>query len=196
MRLPFGPRIARTKPENSNSSWIKHVPDDELDVLMGLTDLSKLGPLPSDTALLSQEIRTRAEMNMERAKTTLALPSPDNVTVPPGMSFTDWLKFRWQSADASVRHTLRTVADSLGIEVPLTRTRRVGGKDSSGSQRTDSDQQPSQGERRRKESPLEAEEPKEAGYHDPPQWHDEVADGWEPCDSLYEALHPDDRGWY
>ena len=94
--------------------WVKHVPDDEIEVLMALVDL---GSLPSDAQHLYAEIRTRAEMNMERAKTTLALPSPDNVTLPPGMSFTDWLKFKWRSADASVRHTLRTVAEALGVSV-------------------------------------------------------------------------------
>ena len=86
MRLPFGPRIARTKPEKSNSSWIKHVPDDELDVLMGLTDLSKLGPLPSDAASLSQEIRTRAETNMERGKTLPALPEPSDVSASTSLA--------------------------------------------------------------------------------------------------------------
>ncbi len=177
--------------------WVKHATDKELDVLMGLTDLSKQGPLPSDAALLSQEIRTRAEMNMERAKMTFALPSPDNVTVPPGMSFTDWLNFKWRTANASVRHTLRTVADALGVPVPLTRTRNssVGGEDSSPARRTGTERQPSQGKSEPAESPAEEEELEEPHYHDPPEWHDEHADGWTPCESLHDAFRSDTE-WY
>ncbi len=129
---------------------------------------------------------------------TFALPSPDNVTVPPGMSFADWLKFTWRSADEAVRHTLRTVAEALGVPVPLSRTRThpvAAAKDSSRAIRTESEQQPNRPRPRPAEIPAEAEEPEEAGYHDPPEWHDEHADGWTPCESLHDALHSEDRGW-
>jgi len=145
MRLPFGPRIARRKRNKQNhSSWLKYATDKELDVLMGLTDLSKLGPLPPDAASLYQEIQARAESRMEQSQTILALPSPDSVTDPADESFADWLKFKWRGADASVRQTLRTVAEALGVSVPLSRTRNssVGAKDSGSTRRTGTEQQP------------------------------------------------------
>ena len=171
------------------ADWLKFATDKELEVLIALADL---GTLPPEAQSLFAEIQTRAETSL---KTTLALPSPDNVTVPPDTSFADWLRFKWRSADASVRHTLRTVAEALGVPVPMSRTRKssVGGKDSSGSQRTEPDQHPNHGESVSTESSPEKEEP---GYLDPPQWHDDHADGWEPCESLHDAMHPEDRGWY
>ena len=174
--------------------WVKHTTDKELDVLMGLTDLSKQGPLPSDAALLYQEFLARAEANMA---TTFASASPDFVATPTEMSFADWVKFKWQSADTSFRHTLRTVAEALRISVPMSRTRisSAGGKDSSPIRRSESALQLTHDEQAPTERPAEKEEPEEPRYDDPPEWHDELADGWEPCSSLHDALHSEDRGW-
>ena len=178
--------------------WVKHATDKELDVLMGLTDLSKQGPLPSDAALLSQEIRTRAKARLHQSQTMLVLPSPDRVTNPADESFADWLKFTWRSADEAVRHTLRTVADALRVPVPMSRTRTqpVAAKDSPSTRRTDPEQHPNHDDSEPAESPTEEEELEKPHYHDPPEWHDDHADGWEPCESLHDAMHPEDRGWY
>ncbi len=113
------------------SGWLKHVPDDELDVLMALLDLDSL---PPEAQRLFAEIRTHAELKVERAKMLPALPSPSQANT--SNSFADTLRIRWASADASVRHTLRTVANALGIDVPITRTRPVAAKDSGSTRRT------------------------------------------------------------
>lgn len=172
----------------SKSGWLKHIPDNELEVLIALADLDSL---PPEAQRLYADIQTRAETSM---KATLALPSPDNATVPPDTSFADVLRIRWRSADSSIRHTLRTVANALGVSVPLTRTKKssVGGKDSSGSQRTESVQHPNRDDSEPLERAAEAEEP---DYHDPPEWHDELADGWTHCESLHEAFRSDSE-WY
>ena len=182
------PGRRRTAPR---AGWLKHVPDNELEVLIALAEL---GTLPPDAQLLYADIQTRAETSM---KATLALPSPEHVTVPPGMSFAEWLKFKWQRADASFRHTLRTVAEALGVSVPMIRARKssIGGKDLSPAWRTESEQQPNRPRPRPSEIPAEAEEKEEAGYHDPPEWHDEHADGWTPCESLHDAFRSDTE-WY
>lgn len=186
MSLMKWPGRRRTAPR---AGWFKHVPDNELEVLIALADL---GTLPADAQLLYADIQTRAETSM---KATVALPAPDNVTVPPGMSFADWLKFKWRSADASVRNSLRTVAEALRVSVPLTRTRKssVGGKDSPPTRRTRPELQPNRDDSEPLENPAEKEEPE---YDDGPAWSDDDSPDWTPCDSLYDALHPDDRGWY
>ena len=183
MKWP-GSRSRRKAPRE----WLKHVPDAELEVLMALVDL---GSLPSDTALLYQETQARAETKMN---TTLMLPAPDDVTVPADASFAEWLRFKWRSADTSVRHTLRTVAEALGVSVPLSRTRNssVGVPDSSPARRTESGQHPNHGESEPAEVPAEAD-PED--HCDGPQWSDDDALVWEPCESLHDAFRSD-VDWY
>lgn len=188
MSLMKWPGRRRTAPR---AGWLKHVPDNELEVLIALADL---GTLPPDAQLLYADIQTRAETSM---KTTLVLPAPDNVTIPPDTSFAGILRIRWQNADASVRRVLRTVANALGIDVPLTRTQPVPAKDSPPTRRTKFELQPNHGVPARLASPSERQQP---GYHDPPEYDDELADGWVSSESLTDALHdaldPADRGWY
>ena len=158
-----------------------------------LDKLRQTGPLPHPLEERHQHLRRQqffsAGLKCER------YPPSTSSRLNPDMAVADWVRARWSSADEAVRHSLRLLADALGIPLPLRRTRPIGGKDSSPTRRTEFEEQPSQAEARRKESTAEAEESEEPGYHDPPEWHDDHADGWEPCENLHDAFRSD-TGWY
>ena len=154
-----------------------------------LDELRKTGPLPWELEERYQKLR-RGQFFKAGLMCDRYLPSSPS-RLNPEMSVADWLKARWTSADATVRHSLRLLADTLGIPLPLTRTQpTIPAKDSSPAQRSESGQQPNP------PRPRPTDRPAEPGYHDPPEWDDDHADGWEPCTSLHDALHPEDRGWY
>ncbi len=118
------------------------------------------------------------------------------------MTIADWLKDKWTTADEAVRKALLLLADKLGIDIPLTRNSKVGVPIGPPIRRTKFDQHTSQGE---SADPVEADL---AGMgmdpqfrRGPPEWHDELSDGWTSSESVHDALHyalhPDrDRGWY
>jgi len=110
---------------------------DEFDAL---DELRKTGPLPSALEERHQKLRRQQlfKAGLMRDRRFPASPSRLN----PEMSAGEWLRAKWASADATVRHSLRLLADSLGVPLPLRRTRHVAGQDSSGSQRSETDQQP------------------------------------------------------
>ena len=111
------------------------------------------------------------------------------------MTIADWLRERWTSADEAVRNALRLLADALNIPLPLRRTRPVPAIPAQGSS-------PTRRTRPARQPYVEQDtlpsltEPKERGYHDPPEWDDDDADGWQSSTSLHDALHPEERGWY
>ena len=109
------------------------------------------------------------------------------------MTIADWLRARWSSADKTVRHSLRLLADALGIDVPLTRTRRIPPQDSRPTRRTKFALQPYV-----EQNTLDTLAKKYGlDYHDLPAWDDELAEGWEPVESLRDAFGSDDDSeWY
>ena len=163
---------------------------DEFDVL---DKLRKTGPLPRQLEAQHQLLR-RQQLFAAGLKAGEYPPPAISSLEDPDMSVSDWLRERWTSADEAVRHSLRLLADALGIPLPLTRrTQPISPKDSLPLRRTTYAPQPYVGQTL---AAAEAAEPEEAGYHDPPEWHDDDADGWQPCNSLHDALHPNDHGWY
>ena len=165
---------------------------DEFDIL---DKLRLTGPLPSPLEERHQKLR-REQLFRAGLKADHYPPPSSQALVPADMAVAEWLRAKWASADKTVRHSLRLLADALGIPLPLRRTRPIGDKGSSPARRTDSTQHTSHGE-----PALSDTLAKKYGldYHDPPEWDDELADGWEPSESLTDALHdaldPEDRGW-
>ena len=156
-----------------------------------LDKLRQTGPLPHPLEERHQHLRRQqffsAGLKCER------YPPSTSSRLNPDMAVADWVRARWSSADEAVRHSLRLLADALGIPLPLRRTRQIPAGDSSPARRSELTRQPNQhGE----PAPLEDLAGMGMDYHDPPEWDDERADGWEPVESLRDALHPEDRGWY
>lgn len=191
---------------------IRHASEEEVDMILGhaivsddhtaekhaqfleLMDLRALGPLHREAEAVYRRARFRASLHVARLAWRAPLVADNAIEVDHRVPVGEWFKARWIAADEAVRQSLRRLADSLSIDVPLTRTRRAGPKDSSSSARSVPDLQPSLGESGPEILPAEAESEER---DDGPQWHDADADGWIPCESLYDALHPDEeRGWY
>lgn len=162
-----------------------------------LAELRAQGPLHDEAEAVYRRLRFRALLHVARTahrSPMFAEMSPElDHTVPIG----EWLKARWESADKTIRSALQAVATGVGVSLPMTRRRKPHGgpKDSPSNRRTEPDQHPNPAEPIQHESPAETE-PKKHENHDRPQWHDDDADGWKPCTSLHDALHPDERGWY
>ena len=161
---------------------------EEFDVL---DELRKHGPLPHQLEQRHQQLRRQQFFKAGLQCDHYPPSSPADILAD--MTIAEWLKERWSSADKTVRHSLRLLADALGIPLPLRRTHRVRAKDSSPARRTRPALHTSHGE----PAPLDSLAKKYGlDYHDPPQWDDDDADGWEPVESLRDAFRSDDRGWY
>ncbi|KKK64270.1 hypothetical protein LCGC14_2985900 [marine sediment metagenome] len=162
---------------------------EEFDVL---EELRKTGPLPPELEQRYEKLRRQQLFAAGLDASQYPPPSSsrlENVDV----SIVDWLQKRWISGSASVRHSLLLLADKLSIPLPMTRTRPIPPKDSSPARRTKPARQPYVEQDTSDSLPgLDPE-----FRRDPPEWHEDHADGWEPCESLYDALHPPkDRHWY
>ena len=173
-------------------------PPDYCETLRGLIRLRNEGPFPFEAQDLYDHLHVRAEADVKAARkaATKAIPSP--VDVPADMSVAGWLRAKWNSADEVVRNALQAVANVVGVSVPMSRTRKSseGGRDSPSTRRAEVGLQPNRDDFEPLEIPAEAEEAEEPHYHGPPEWHDDDADGWQPCSSLHDALHldPEDHG--
>ncbi len=169
---------------------------DEFDEFDVLDELRKHGPLPRELEQHHQKMR-RQQLFKAGLKADHYPPPSSSSLVDAEMSVGDWLRAKWASADETVRHSLRLLADKLGIPLPLRRTRGNPAQDSSPTRRTDADQHTTNDESAPLESPAEKEG---RDYYDPPASDDDDADGWTPVESLTEALHdaldPEDRGWF
>ena len=156
-----------------------------------LDKLRLTGPLPDPLEARHQKLR-REQFFRAGLQADNYPPSTSSRLENTDMTVTDWLQERWSSADEAVRHSLRQLADALGIPLPLRRTQPIRAKDSSPARRSELPLQPNQhGE------PALSEIPLQFRFDDPPASDD---DGWEPSesltDALHDALHPEDRGWY
>ena len=159
-----------------------------------LDKLRVSGPLPLELEERYQRLR-RQQFFRAGLKCDRYLPSLPSRLENADMTIADWLRARWSSADKTVRHSLRLLADVLGIPLPLRRTRPVSAstaKDSSSTRRTESTRHPNHGE----STPSESLPDLPAEFRlDGRQWSDD--DGWEPVESLRDAFRSDDdRGWY
>lgn len=170
-----------------------------------LDELRKHGPLPRELEERHQRLRRqqffKAGLECDR------YPPSSSQALVPDMNVADWLRARWTSADATVRRSLRAIADALGIPLPLVRTRQVPMPRTLKSKadvpigpptrRTESTRHTSHAEQDALDS-LAGMDPE--FRNDVPQWSDDAADGWTPSESLTEALHdaldPEDRGWH
>ena len=165
---------------------------EEFDVL---DKLRVSGPLPHQLEARHQKLR-RQQFFHAGLECDRYLPSLPSRLVPADMTIADWLRERWSSADKTVRHSLRLLADALNIPLPLRRTQAVPAKDPADTRRSESTRHPNHGEPAPSESLPEV--PAEF-QPDGRQWSDDDADGWTPSESLTEALHdalaPEDRGW-
>ena len=163
---------------------------DEFDALGSLL---KSGPLPYDLQDRYEQLH-RLQLLEGGAERGREFPTSKS-EIDPDMSLTDWLKAKWSTADSSVRNALKAVASTVGVSIPLSRTRdsSVGVSDSRPSQRTDSDRHLTRDESEPLDKPAEVDP--EYRY-DGPQWSDDDAPEWEPVESLHDALHSEDRGWY
>ena len=172
-------------------------PPEYLPTLRGLMRLRDQGPFPLEAQDMYDRLRSRAMSDVKAAHKVAPKTAPSPADVPADMSVADWLRARWSSADEAVRNALQAVASTVGISIPMSRTRTqpIPPKDSSSTRRTESALQLTHDEQAPTERPAEAEEPEEAGYHDPPEWNDELADGWTPCESLHDAFRSDTE-WY
>ena len=166
---------------------------DEFDAL---DELRKTGALPRQLEARHQKLRRQQLFAAGLKAGEYPPPATSSRLEDSDMTVTDWLRERWTSADEAVRHSLRLLADALGIPLPLRRTQPVPAQDSSPARRTKFPLQPYVEQDLAEMGPAEAEEPEEAGYHDPPEWHDDDAEGWQPCSSLHDALRSDDSEWY
>ena len=159
-----------------------------------LDELRKTGPLPLELEERYQGLRRqqffRAGLVCDRY-----LPSLPSRLENADMSVADWLRERWSSADKTVRHSLRLLADALGIPLPLRRTQPVPailGSDSSPARRTKFPLQPYVAQ-----DSLDTLSDLPAEFRvDGRQWHDDDADGWESVENLRDAFRSEDRGWY
>ena len=163
--------------------------------LRGLMKLRHQGPFPLEAQDLYDRLRARASADVKAARKAVPKVTPSPADLAPDTSMAGWLKARWASADEAVRHSLRAIANAVGIDVPLARTRPVGGKEASDIRRSEFTRHPNHGEPTPTERPAETES-EQAVHDDGPQWHDDDAEGWEPCTSLHDALRSEDRGWY
>ena len=164
----------------------------EFDVL---DELRKTGPLPLELEERYQGLR-RQQFFKAGLVCDRYLPSLPSRLVPADMTVSDWLRERWSSADKTVRHSLRLLANALGIPLPLRRTRPVPAstvKDSSPARRTESGRHPNHGEPTPSESLPEIPSEFQPAVR---QWHDDDADGWESVENLRDAFRSEDRGWY
>lgn len=179
-------------------------PPDYYDTLRALMELRDHSLIPRDAENLYSRLVGQAEADIESAnaarRAAKASHASSSASVetdrPADMTVGDWLRIRWASADATVRHSLRTLATSLGVALPMTRRRQVGGKDSSSARRSESELQANAGRDDGTGMPAEREPKQLTDHDDGPQWHDDHAPGWEPCTTLHDALHPENRGWY
>lgn len=126
--------------------------------LRALMRLRADGRIPDEAENLYSSLVGQAEADIESArqarqahaaaKASHATPHSDEAR-PPDMTVSDWLRIRWATADATLRTTLRTIAASLGISLPMTRTRQA--------RATDSAERPKDlAEARRSESDLDS----------------------------------------
>lgn len=191
--MKFWPTRPRQQ-HSSDSEWVLHTTDDDLNVLMALLDAD--APATPETLALSRRIKARALSALRRSR---RLPSPSSVpAVPPDLPVRDWLRIRWATADAAARHTLRTLADALSVNLPLVRTRQdTGGKEAADSPNTLALVHT----RSRPIEPILHAKPAQKATTDADSddsrendWIDDES-AWTPCTSLYDALHPDERGW-
>ncbi|MCH9025788.1 MAG: hypothetical protein IIA05_01580 [Proteobacteria bacterium] len=164
---------------------------EEFDVL---DQLRQTGALPRPLEERYQKLR-RQQFFSAGLKCDRYLPSSPS-RLNPDMSISDWLRAKWTSTDETVRHSLRLLADALGIDVPLIRTRRIPPQDSSPTRRTRPARHTSHGEPAPLDSLAGMGMDPEFRYHDGPQWDDELAEGWEPVESLRDAFRSDDSEWY
>ena len=159
-----------------------------------LDKLRVSGPLPLELEERYQKLR-RQQFFKAGLMCDRYLPSLPSRLENADMTIADWLRERWASADATVRHSLRLLADALGIPLPLRRTQPVAAKDPADTRRTEPTRHPNHGEPTPAEGPAEI--PPEFRL-DGRQWHDD--DGWTPSESMTEALRdaldPEERGWY
>lgn len=169
-------------------------PPEYLGTLRGLMSLRDVGPFPLEALDMYDRLRARALADVKAAHRAAPKVTPSPADVTADMSVAGWLKARWSSADEAVRHTLRSVAESLSVPIPMSRTRTQppGVKDSGFNRRSDSDQHPNRDDSEPLESPPETE-PEDR--YDGPQWSDDDALDWEPCESLHEAFRSD-ADWY
>ena len=160
-----------------------------------LDKLRVSGPLPLELEQRHQQLR-RQEFFQAGLVCDRYLPSLPSRLENTDMTVSDWLRHKWASADKTVRHSLRLLADALNIPLPLRRTQAVAAKDPADTRRTESTRHPNDEE----SAPAGSLPEIPAEFRvDGRQWHDDDADGWEPCTSLHDALHdalyPEDRGW-
>lgn len=194
---------------------VRNLPEDQTYILLGhaltsdrktaekhagflaMMDLQSKGPLHPEAERLYRRLRFRALLDLRRrARLSRIDTDPSHVDDPSSMTVGEWIKAKWTSADETVRNALKTVAGAIGASIPMVRTRKPaeGAKDSGPTRRTESDQHPNQGKPEAMESPEQAE-PED--HCDGPQWSDDDALGWVPCDSLHDAFHLDeDVGWF
>jgi len=177
--------------------------NEEFDVL---DKLRLSGPLPRQLEQRHQKLRREQLFKAGLVADDYPPPSTSRLE-NVDMTVTDWVRPKWTSADATVRRSLRAIAEALGIPLPLVRTRSIPMPRTLKSKadvpigpptrRTDSEQHTNHGEPAPLDS-LAGMDPQ--SRNDPPAWHDDDAPEWEPSESLTEALHdaldPDDRGWY
>jgi len=158
-----------------------------------LEELRKTGALPQQLEERYQKLRR--EQFFKAGLQADQYPPPSTLRLEADMTVTDWLRDKWVLSDETIRHSLQILADALGIDVPLIRTRHSLRKDSSPPRRAWIARHTSHAD-----LGISTEtQPKERGYHDPPAWDDDDADGWTPSEGLHDALHeslnPEDRGW-
>ena len=160
---------------------------EEFDVL---DKLRKTGALPQQLEQRHQLLR-RQQLFAAGLKANDYPPPSTSSLEDSDMTIADWLKDKWASADEAVRHSLRLLADALGIPLPLRRTQPVPAQDSSPARRTKFPLPYVEQDSLDTLSDLPAE-----FRVDGRQWSDDDADGWQPVESWRDAFRSDDdRGW-
>ena len=104
----------------------------------GLMKLRDEGPFPLEVQDIYDRLRARASSDVKAALRASAEVIPPTSSLPADTSMAGWLSARWESADAAVRNALQLLADSLGVSLPLRRTRHAAVQDSSSTGRTES----------------------------------------------------------
>ena len=158
-----------------------------------LDELRKTGALPLELEQRHQKLR-REQFFKAGLQADNYPPSTSSRLENTDMTISDWLQERWSSADSRVRQSLQVLADALSIDIPLTRTPPIPPKDSSPIRRTTYAPQPNVEQDTLDDLSRLGMDPE--FRRDPPEWHDELSEGWEPAESLHDALHPEDRGWH
>ena len=113
-------------------------PPDYYETWRGLMQLRDAGPFPFEVQDLYDRLRERAVADVKAALRASAEVIPPTSSLPADTSMAGWLSARWESADAAVRNALQLLADSLGVSLPLRRTRHAAVQDSSSTGRTES----------------------------------------------------------